>query len=158
MFCRFFNYPHTGPQHHGINGPSLLSTAPNFNPHQSHSLPPLLGLPPPPPPQHCIQAAQHLTSNLVTPHYSYQHPTNMGLEMHQPSSSQFSSTSSSIQGVQGNSNGWYSKVEYYNIQNESFMMVKIWIVVFWVNPVSMKPAASIFRVGVSSETLITTVS
>ncbi|PNF23389.1 hypothetical protein B7P43_G12945 [Cryptotermes secundus] len=65
----FFNYPHTGPQHHGINGPPLLSTAPNFSPHQSHSLPPLLGLPPPPPPQHCIQAAQHLTSNLVTPHH-----------------------------------------------------------------------------------------
>ncbi|XP_023717580.2 homeobox protein ceh-30 [Cryptotermes secundus] len=101
----FFNYPHTGPQHHGINGPPLLSTAPNFSPHQSHSLPPLLGLPPPPPPQHCIQAAQHLTSNLVTPHHSYEHPTNIGLEIHQPSSNQFSSTSSSIQGLQGNSNG-----------------------------------------------------
>jgi hypothetical protein len=147
VFCRFFNYPHTGPHHHGINGPSLLSTAPNFTPHQSHSLPPLLGLPPPPPPQHCIQAAQHLTSNLITPHHSYQHPTNMGLEMHQPSPNQFSSTSSSIQGVQGNSNGWYLTVEYCNIQIESFMLVKIWTVVFWVDTVSVKPAASIFRAG-----------
>ncbi|KDR09131.1 hypothetical protein L798_00738 [Zootermopsis nevadensis] len=97
----FFNYPHTAPQHQGLPEPSLISAPPNFMPHHGHTLSPLLGLPQPHPPQHC----QPLPSSLVTPHHGYQHPTNMGLAMHQPSSSQFSSTSSSVQGVPENSNG-----------------------------------------------------
>lgn len=105
VLFRFFNYPHTAPQHQGLPEPSLISAPPNFMPHHGHTLSPLLGLPQPHPPQHC----QPLPSSLVTPHHGYQHPTNMGLAMHQPSSSQFSSTSSSVQGVPENSNGWWHK-------------------------------------------------
>ncbi|XP_069688178.1 homeobox protein ceh-19 [Periplaneta americana] len=104
----FFNYPHPPTQHQAIGGPSLLSPSPNYMPHHSHSIPPLLGLPPPPPPppslqppQHCIQAAQPLPSNLISPHHSYQHPGGMGMGMHQPPSSPFSASGS----MPGSSNG-----------------------------------------------------
>ncbi|GFG37626.1 hypothetical protein Cfor_10411, partial [Coptotermes formosanus] len=100
-----FNYPHTVPQHQAINGPSLLSAAPQFVPHHNHTLPPLLGLPAPAPSQPCIQAVQPAPRNLVTDHHGYQHPANIVLGMHAPSCSQVASNSSSVAGLQGNSNG-----------------------------------------------------